>query len=468
MNRFLLTSLLAIFPATFSLVGQQPAPNAAPAAPETPAPPVTKKPGTPGAPGDPFVREARTQPNAPLSASGVANVFTSVETWSLSQSDFTAYLDELGSDTTRYERLEALAKDGKAKLTGLIALTTKSGQRGVVECIDEVRYPTEFAPAARNGEIAYPMAYETRNTGDTLELEPIVARDGKTIELNLVPQSVRFDGFLDWSPEPKAAPTGLAQFRSERVTTSLRVSNGQPVFLSTATPRAPDETPGPRQIRVRVVRTSVQSVSPAPPVTGPVRARVEFLVYSMPRDTARGILNGSADSAQSHAAVLALLAKGGAQLETICAFVTTSGQRGVNQENSEYRYPAEFTPPKFDSQTIPQENRQPPSFRRSETRNTGVSVEIEPVIGTEARIVDINVVPRIVRFAGMIEARGVAAKYPAQPLFTTRMVTTSASSAPGVPVLIGTMSQPVDTGVNDRKDDGRTSLAYIRVTAVQP
>jgi hypothetical protein len=35
-------------------------------------------------------------------------------------------------------------------------------------------------------------------------------------------------------------------------------------------------------------------------------------------------------------------------------------------------------------------------------------------------------------------------------------------------VLLGTMSNPRDNKVNDRKDDGRTSLAYIRVTAVNP
>ena len=90
------------------------------------------------------------------------------------------------------------------------------------------------------------------------------------------------------------------------------------------------------------------------------------------------------------------------------------------------------------------------------------------MFGPDARIVDINVVPQIVLMAGMLKASGVAAKYPPQPVFTTRKVTTSVSSGAGVPVLLGTMSQPRDNGVNDRKDDGRTSLVYIRVTAVRP
>src|SRR5256885_8461855 len=36
-----------------------------------------------------------------------------------------------------------------------------------------------------------PNAFDTRNTGVTLEIEPVVGPDGVTIDLNLVPQIVR-------------------------------------------------------------------------------------------------------------------------------------------------------------------------------------------------------------------------------------------------------------------------------------
>ena len=81
---------------------------------------------------------------------------------------------------------------------------------------------------------------------------------------------------------------------------------------------------------------------------------------------------------------------------------------------------------------------------------------------------DINVVPQVVRMAGLLKATGVAEKYPPQPVFTMRKVTTGDTSAAGVPALLGTMSLPRDNGVNDRKDDGRTGLAYLRVTVVIP
>ena len=43
-----------------------------------------------------------------------------------------------------------------------------------------------------------PTAFETRNTGVTLEVEPVVGPDGVTIDLNLVPQVVEFEGFINY------------------------------------------------------------------------------------------------------------------------------------------------------------------------------------------------------------------------------------------------------------------------------
>jgi hypothetical protein len=125
-------------------------------------------------------------------------------------------------------------------------------------------------------------------------------------------------------------------------------------------------------------------------------------------------------------------------------------------------------PPSYALPTTPPEGRQPASFGAFETRNTGVTIEIEPAIDRDGRFVEINIVPQVIRLAGMLKVEGIAAKYPPQPLFVTRKLTTSATSALGVPVLLGTLSKPRDNGVNESNDGGRTSLAYIRVTPVRP
>ncbi len=158
---------------------------------------------------------------------------------------------------------------------------TKSGQRAVIEIVREFRYPTQFQPpqipqtvgAVRtesSGVVGNliplgststvpvtpttPTAFETRNTGVTLEVEPVVGPDGVTIDLNLVPQVVEFEGFINYgspilspsstfldtvasvirtTPQNVITPNVINQpiFSTRKVTTSVSVWDGQTVVL---------------------------------------------------------------------------------------------------------------------------------------------------------------------------------------------------------------------------------------------
>ncbi len=159
-------------------------------------------------------------------------------------------------------------------------LTTKSGQRAVIEIVREFRYPTQFQPpqipqtvgALRSGEgltgdliplggssntpvtPTTPTAFETRNTGVMLEVEPIVGPDGVTIDLNLVPQVVEFEGFVNYgspilspsssflntvtgglisSPQNVVTPNVINQpiFSTRKITTNVSIWDGQTVVL---------------------------------------------------------------------------------------------------------------------------------------------------------------------------------------------------------------------------------------------
>lgn len=396
------------------------------------------------------------------------NLLTTVETWTLSKYDFAALLDGPADARAPYDRLEALARAGKAKLSGLIAVSTKTGGHAVAESIDGVPYPSQFGVAKHAGDIAFPTDYILRNVGDILELEPILWDDGKTIEVKIVTQAIRFDGFHDRRTEPNAMPFGEPQFREEKVTTSTKVVSGRPVLLATATTAAPDG-PDAKQVSVRVLRVTARSAQPAAPIAGDLpEARVELLIYSLKRETARRILNADGDSAQSFAAARELIAKGEAQIEMVDTFVTKSGERAVNEEIVEYRYISAIDPPGYPSAKAPAKSRIPASPSTFEVRNLGLTVEVEPVFRQDARFVDLNIVPQIVSLAGLLKVTGVAAKYPPKPVFTTRKLTANVSIGTGEPVLLGTISPPRDDGVNNRKDDGRTSLAFVRVTAVRP
>jgi len=152
-------------------------------------------------------------------------------------------------------------------------VTTKSGQRAVIEIVREFRYPTQFQPPQipqnfRGDTISggldlgtsggrtsgafpvtptTPTSFETRNTGVTLEVEPVVGPDGITIDLNLVPQVVEFEGFINYgSPIQTTSTNFLGQsstviltpnvinqpiFSTRKVTTSVSVWDGQTVVL---------------------------------------------------------------------------------------------------------------------------------------------------------------------------------------------------------------------------------------------
>src|SRR4030095_9326548 len=118
--------------------------------------------------------------------------------------------------------IRALNQKKGVDLLSAPRVTTKSGQRAVIEIIREFRYPTEFDPpqipqnfgnTGGNGggtgvtlqlpgsfpvTPTTPTGFETRNTGVTLEVEPVVGPDGYTIDLSLVPQVVEFEGFINY------------------------------------------------------------------------------------------------------------------------------------------------------------------------------------------------------------------------------------------------------------------------------
>jgi general secretion pathway protein D len=145
-------------------------------------------------------------------------------------------------------------------------VTTKSGQRAVIEIVREFRYPTTFTapqvPAISSSTTTIggaipvvvtpttPQTFETRNTGVTLEVEPVVGPDGVTIDLNLVPQVVEFEGFINYGSPINAvgvntvagisvsAPVLLTEnvinqpvFSTRKVTTNVSVWDGQTVVL---------------------------------------------------------------------------------------------------------------------------------------------------------------------------------------------------------------------------------------------
>lgn len=114
------------------------------------------------------------------------------------------------------------------------SVTAKSGQKATIEIIREFIYPSEYEPPDvqggggggnnnnnnNNGGGApitggsTPTAFETRNLGVTLEIEPTIGENDFVIDLRFVPEIVEFEGFINYgSPIQTAVNTaGAAAF----------------------------------------------------------------------------------------------------------------------------------------------------------------------------------------------------------------------------------------------------------------
>jgi general secretion pathway protein D len=166
--------------------------------------------------------------------------------------------------------IRALNQKKGVDLLSAPSVTTKSGQRAIIEVIRELRYPRTYTQpqvpsiSSTTGTTVIggattvpvvvtpttPLDWETRNTGVTLEVEPVVGGDATTIDLNLVPQVVEFEGFINYgspinavgvntvagisvSQPVELTPNIINQpvFSTRKVTTSISIYDGQTVVL---------------------------------------------------------------------------------------------------------------------------------------------------------------------------------------------------------------------------------------------
>lgn len=250
MNRpllFLLSSL--VLAGTAHLHGDAlPAPPAE--EPKAPAE-ATDAPANPGA-------NALAAPVGPNDWTASPNIRIEIQIVAIPEPLSVAFINEMKDKTkieAAYVKVQDLLAKGTAKLIGWPMAITRSGQRAIIEAIHEIRYATEYAPptvgvnpdVAADAEVkvepkldvtalaGLPSAFETRNAGVTLEVEPVLGPDMKTIDLNIVPQHVRLKGFEKVTLEGAAGRTKTIveqpRFDTMKVTTSVTMLSGHRLLL---------------------------------------------------------------------------------------------------------------------------------------------------------------------------------------------------------------------------------------------
>ena len=130
-------------------------------------------------------------------------------------------------------------------------LITKNGQRGKIEAVRELKYPSNFEVDPKTSRVI-PTTFETRNVGVTIELESVIG-PGDILDINVEPSVVSFLGFIDYSNKSPKAKYGQLQgkdgiqqaleapvksggvwqpiFSSSKMTTSVSFRSGQTFLL---------------------------------------------------------------------------------------------------------------------------------------------------------------------------------------------------------------------------------------------
>jgi general secretion pathway protein D len=169
--------------------------------------------------------------------------------------------------------IRALNQKKGVDLLSAPRVTTRSGQKATIEITRDFRYPTEFDPpqipqqvGTQGGGVSIggvgggssqpqnfpvtpttPTSFETQKVGVTLEVEPTIGPDGYTIDMQLTPQVVEFEGFINYgSPIQTTSLNALGQpvvnivtpnvinqpiFSRRTVTTNVSIYDGSTVVL---------------------------------------------------------------------------------------------------------------------------------------------------------------------------------------------------------------------------------------------
>jgi general secretion pathway protein D len=169
--------------------------------------------------------------------------------------------------------MRGLAQKKGTDLMTAPSVTARSGQKATIEIIREFIYPTEYEPPELPNSVgqtsggfgglggvlggggggsfpvtpATPTAFETRNTGVTLEIEPTIGENDFVIDLRFVPEIVEFEGFINYgspiqSPSTDALGNPVTStitenriempvFSTRRVNTALTIYDGYTVAV---------------------------------------------------------------------------------------------------------------------------------------------------------------------------------------------------------------------------------------------
>jgi general secretion pathway protein D len=189
--------------------------------------------------------------------------------------------------------IRALDQKKGVDLMSAPKVTARSGRKAVVRVVREFPYPTEFNPpeppppttGGGNGGVTVltagsiittgvvtpttPTAFETRALGVTLTVVPDVGADGYSIDLDLEPEVVEFDGFVNYGSPILGAEYNPLTFSIDTPVLTENVIN-QPIFSTRKVKTRVRIWDGQTVALGGLIREDVQKVQDKVPLLGDI------------------------------------------------------------------------------------------------------------------------------------------------------------------------------------------------------
>jgi hypothetical protein len=206
--------------------------------------------GSPGAASpaavDPFVRGQAQPPDGAEPGAPPANLSVCVECFSLDLAGAAVLQRRVTDDSELYKEILARVSKGTAVQEHFGIVRARSGERATVENVAEVFSPQAYdfgnvsqspepqqtkptAPAAAGPPL--PVAFQTRNAGFRLEIEPTMSMNQEIIDLRISPEIVTLVDRSKWGRG--IAEVEMPEFESQRMTLAVTLKPRVPVLLGT-------------------------------------------------------------------------------------------------------------------------------------------------------------------------------------------------------------------------------------------
>jgi len=155
------------------------------------------------------------------------------------------------------KQVQDMVSKNEAKVLETQIVISRSGQKSTTESIHEFIYPTEYEIISMEEKAkeamqkamlssfpagpAMPTAFETRNIGSTLEVEPTLGEDNRTIDLRFLPEISYHTGNTVWheGKDTNGNPFKVAMpdFHVLRLSTAITCINGQYTMTGVVSPK---------------------------------------------------------------------------------------------------------------------------------------------------------------------------------------------------------------------------------------